>query len=543
MAADHKKVMGASDQRVDTVARLTGLLEVTRLVRSEGDLDALLPAIAAAISDGMGFGTVVISLYRAAFNDFRVETVHGSEEGREALLGRERMWAEWEPLFDLKFERHGCFFLPWDEYDWSWDTTVSFIPEIETADGPDAWHPEDALFVPMRHSQGHVLGIMSVDEPLSGKRPSDDDLAVLGALAAHAAQAVQDAQAAVQAERHRMALEQLLRVSSRLTETLSIEAIMQAVCHGIRAALGFHNVSVEIIDDAGERAVPTAVVGWTPDEVAASKSGDVRVLRRLLDAQFEVEGCYLLPGREACARLGIERPAYRSARNGRGPLGWDHHWLLIPLTDRHGRLIGVIWADEPEDCLLPSKERLQALRMFANQATTAVASVAAYEEMQFLADHDPLTRIGNRRAFTRRLAEEVHRAARYDQRFALVVLDVDGFKALNDRHGHLAGDVALEAIGQVLRDTLRRSDCAFRLGGDEFALILEETGEEEAARAVDRVGAGIAAVEAGAGHMLRASFGVALGGGPSDPEALLQAADAAMYEAKRAGAGVRFAKG
>jgi diguanylate cyclase (GGDEF)-like protein len=541
MAADHREVMGASDQRVDTVARLTGLLEVTRLVRSEGDLDALLPALAAAISDGIGFATVVISLYRPAFNDFRVETVHGSEEGREALLGRERTWADWEPLFDLKFERHGCFFLPWDEFDWSWDTTFSFVPDMEIADGPNAWHPEDGIFVPLRHSQGHVLGIMSVDEPRSGRRPSDDDLAVLGALAAHAAQAVQDAQAAAQAERHRTALEQLLRVSSRLTETLSIDAIMHEVCEGIRAALGFHNVSVELIDEAGERAIPTAVVGWTPEEVAASQSGDVRVLRRLLDPEFELEGCYLLPSREACARLGIERPAYQSARNGRGPLGWDHHWLLIPLTDRHGRLIGVIWADEPEDCLLPSTERLQALRMFANQATTAVASVAAYEEMQFLADHDPLTRIGNRRAFTRRLAEEVHRAGRYDQRFALVVLDVDGFKALNDRHGHLAGDVALEAIGQVLRDALRRSDCAFRIGGDEFALILEETEEEEATQVVDRIGAGIAAVEAGAGHMLRASFGVALGGAV-DPEALLQAADAAMYEAKRAGAGVRFAR-
>jgi diguanylate cyclase (GGDEF)-like protein len=542
MAADHRAVMGASDQRVDTVARLTGLLEVTRLVRSEGDLDALLPAVAAAISDAMGFGTVVISLYRPAFNDFRVETVYGSEEGREALLGRERMWPEWEPLFDLRFERHGCFFLPWDEFDWSQDTTVSFVPDMEMADGPDAWHPEDALFVPLRHSQGHVLGIISVDEPISGRRPSDDDLAVLSGLAAHAAQAVQDAQATAQAERHRTALEQLLRVSSRLTETLSIDALMREVCEGIRVALGFNNVSVELLDESGERAVPMAVVGWTTEEVAASQSGDVRVLRRLLDPEFEVEGCYLLPGREACARLGIERPAYESARNGRAPLGWEHHWLLIPLNDRQGRLIGVIWADEPEDCLLPSIERLQALRMFANQATTAVASVAAYEEMQFLADHDPLTRIGNRRAFTRRLAEEVHRAGRYGQRFALVVLDVDGFKALNDRHGHLAGDVALEAIGQVLRDTLRTSDCAFRLGGDEFALILEEAGEKEATFVVDRVGAGIAAVEAGPGHMLRASFGVALGDGPTDPETLLQAADTAMYEAKRAGAGVRFAR-
>jgi diguanylate cyclase (GGDEF)-like protein len=533
--------MAPPDHRADDIARLTGLLEVTRLVRSEQSLGALLPAIAAAVSEAMGFGTVVISVYRNAWNDFRVETVHGSDEGRETLLGQERTWIEWEPLFDLNFEREGCFFLPWDKFDWSWDKTVSFVPDIEVADDPDAWHPEDALFVPLRHSEGHILGIMSVDEPASGKRPSDDDLAVLAALADHAAQAIQDAQAASDAGRHRTALEHLLRVSARLTETLSIDAIMQEVCHGIRAALGFNNVSVELIDPNTERAVPRAVVGWTLEEVEASQSGKIDVLRRLLDAQFEVEGCFLLPSDEACARLGIERPAYESARNGFGPLAWNHHWLLIPLHDRAGQLVGVIWADEPEDRLIPSTERLQALRMFANQAATAVASVAAFEEMQFLADHDPLTRVGNRRAFTRRLAEEVHRAARYGQRFALVVLDVDGFKSLNDRHGHLAGDTALEAIGGVLRNTLRRSDSAFRLGGDEFALILEQSGVAAARHVVDRVGEGIAAIDAGADHRLCASFGVAVADGVPDPEALLRAADAAMYEAKRAGDGVRFA--
>jgi diguanylate cyclase (GGDEF)-like protein len=289
--------------------------------------------------------------------------------------------------------------------------------------------------------------------------------------------------------------------------------------------------------------VPRAVVGWTAEEVAASQSGDLRTLRRLLDPEFEIEGCFLLPSYEACARLGIERPAYESARNGTGPLAWNHHWLVIPLHDRAGELVGVIWADEPEDRLVPSTDRLQALRMFANQAATAVAVAAAFEEMQFLAENDPLTRVGNRRAFTRRLAEEVHRAGRYAQRFALVVLDVDGFKALNDRYGHFEGDIALEAIGEVLRATPRRSDSAFRLGGDEFALILEDAGIEEATQVVDRIGAGIAGVQAGAGHLLRASFGVAIGDGSPDPEALLQAADAAMYEAKRAGVGVRFAPG
>ncbi|MEA2358493.1 MAG: hypothetical protein QOI62_1753 [Solirubrobacteraceae bacterium] len=531
------------DDGAGTVARLAGLLEVTRLVRSEQDLASLLPALAAAIADAMGFGTVVVSLYRPAWDDFRVEIVHGSEEGRETLLGRERTWEEWEPLFHPGFERHGCYLLPWDEFDWSVDTTVSFVPDIEMVDGPDAWHPEDALFVPLRHSDGHVLGILSVDEPVSGRRPSDGDLHVLSALAAHAAQAVQDAQAASIAARHRTALEHLLRVSACLAETHTTEAILQSVCDGIRAALGFQNVSVELIDPGARRAVPKAVVGWTLEEIEGTRSGDVGVLECLLDSQFEVEGCYLLPNADACARLGIARPAFESARNGRGPQAWNHHWLFIPLHDRAGELVGVIWADEPEDRLLPSTERLQALRLFANQAATAIASAAAFQKLRFLADHDPLTKLGNRRAFTRRLAEEVHRAARYDQRFALAVLDVDGFKALNDLYGHLAGDVALQAIGEVLRQTLRRSDCAFRLGGDEFAVLLEEAGAEEAIQVVDRIGAGIAAVEAGPGHMLRASFGVALAQLTADPGALLQAADTAMYEAKRAGEGVRFAPG
>jgi diguanylate cyclase (GGDEF)-like protein len=519
------------------------LLEVTRLVRSEQDLGSLLPAIAAAIADAMGFGIVVISLYRPAWDDFRVEIVHGSEEGRETLLGRERTWAQWEPLFHPGFERHGCYLLPWDEFDWSVDTTVSFVPDFEALDVPDAWHPEDALFVPLRHSDGHVLGILSVDGPVSGRRPSDDDLRVLSALAAHAAQAVQDAQAATVAARHRSALEHLLRVSVYLGETHSTGAILQSVCDGIRSALGFQNVSVELIDPGARRAVPKAVVGWTLQEIEGAQTGDVSVLERLLDPEFEVEGCYLLPNEEACARLGIARPAFESARNGRGPRAWNHHWLFIPLHDRAGDLVGVIWADEPEDRLLPSTELLQALRLFANQATTAIASATAFQRMQFLADHDPLTRLGNRRAFTRRLAEEVHRAARYGQHFALAVLDVDGFKALNDRHGHQAGDAALQAIGDALRQTLRRSDCAFRLGGDEFALLLEEAGAEEAVQIVDRIGAGIAAVEAGPGHMLCASFGIALADLTTDPGALLQAADAAMYEAKRTGEGVRFAPG
>jgi diguanylate cyclase (GGDEF)-like protein len=525
------------EDRIDTVARLAGLLEVTRLVRSEADLDTLLPAIAAAVSESLGFRVVVISLYRPAWDDFRVEIVHGTEEGRAALLGKERSWDEWEPLLDADFERHGCYLLPWDEFDWSKDHTVSWVPDLEPSDDPDAWHPEDAMFVPLRHADGHLLGMMSVDDPFSGRRPTDEDMRVLAALAAHAAQAVQDAQAAAEAVRHRRALESLLHVSARLTETREMEAVLQSVCDGIRAALGFGNVSVELVEYATGRVVPKAAVGWTLEEIADSQAGRLATLEQLLDSEFEIEGCFLLPGEKARALIGLERPAYESAHNGRGPHAWNHHWLLIPLYDRERGLIGVIWVDEPEDRLLPSTDRLQALRMFANQASTAVASAVHFEQMRFLADHDPLTRLGNRRAFTARLAEEVHRAGRYGQGFALIVFDVNGFKALNDAHGHHAGDEALEAIGEMLLATLRRSDSAFRLGGDEFALLLESSGRIEAENVIERVCQGMAALDLDNRGRLEASFGVAIAsGGTSDPEVLLRAADAAMYAAKRSGA-------
>src|SRR5438128_9520917 len=95
--ADEVGVTSSSEDRAGMISRLTGLLEVTRLARTADDLEALLPAIGAAVADSLGFGTVVISLYRPAWDDFRVETVHGSDEGRATLLGRERTWAEWSP--------------------------------------------------------------------------------------------------------------------------------------------------------------------------------------------------------------------------------------------------------------------------------------------------------------------------------------------------------------------------------------------------------------------------------------------------------------
>src|SRR5207248_5553488 len=155
----------------------------------------------------------------------------------------------------------------------------------------------------------------------------------------------------------------------------------------------------------------------------------------------------------------------------RGPRAWQHHWLLVPLHDTDGEVLGILWADEPDDRLLPSREKLQALRVFANQAAAAVVASAHLKEVRFLADHDPLTRLPNRRAFVERLDGEVARATRYGHTFALVLCDLDGSKLLNDRPGQAAGDEALQRFARTLQSGLRSGDEAFRIGGDEFALV------------------------------------------------------------------------
>src|SRR5207248_2832191 len=108
-------------------------------------------------------------------------------------------------------------------------------------------------------------------------------------------------------------------------------------------------------------------------------------MRTLFDSEFEVSGCYLVPNDAARARIDADHIKYSSQSNGRGPHAWNHHWLLVPLYERNGEAMGFIWADDPEDRLVPSAERLQALRVFANQATTHSRSSGSSAQMKPIA--------------------------------------------------------------------------------------------------------------------------------------------------------------
>jgi len=220
-------------------SRLRGLLEVTRLVRTGEALPELLAAIARTVAESLAFRTVVINVYRREWNDFVVAKVHGSEKARETLLYQVRQVDDWAPLLDERFLRRGAYLVPAGEFDWSELSGPTYTPEITVTDDPGAWHPDDAIFAPMRGPEGELLGILSVDEPISGRKPSGDEIDVLVAVSEHAALAVQAAQESARANRNREALEQLLDVSTRLNESRDTGDLLERVCVAINEALGF----------------------------------------------------------------------------------------------------------------------------------------------------------------------------------------------------------------------------------------------------------------------------------------------------------------
>lgn len=156
-----------------------------------------------------------------------------------------------------------------------------------------------------------------------------------------------------------------------------------------------------------------------------------------------------------------------------------------------------------------------------------------------LAHQDPLVEVPNRRGFMRALESEIARVSRYGESAAMLFVDIDGLKAINDNFGHQAGDAALKQVATTLENGVRRSDCVARLGGDEFGVLLSHADEETANETARRLTSAIENCDMrfeGKALPLGIAVGVALICKSDTPDTVMARADQAMYRKKSAAA-------
>ena len=189
------------------------------------------------------------------------------------------------------------------------------------------------------------------------------------------------------------------------------------------------------------------------------------------------------------------------------------------------------------------EETIRELEELATRAGPAIENARRFREARQLADLDALTGLHNRRYFHETLAREVARAHRYGRQLALIVFDLDGFKAINDRIGHLAGDAVLAEIAERVRDVVRSADIPCRVGGDEFAVILPESTASDADLLYRRLQGTVSSRPVGQAGRLSLSAGVAELQADDDPTAFFERTDEALYRAKELGKGQVFEAG
>jgi len=306
------------------------------------------------------------------------------------------------------------------------------------------------------------------------------------------------------------------RLLGQISGTIDLDEVLGRALEAVAAVTGVDAAVIRVESSTEGGAPIIAAIGFPDDEAprqalaAAPGGGDVRAVEliyRYGEATQAADDGTLLQG-------GLSLPLADEA----GPLGS----LLV-----FSRIPGWRFADDG----------LVRLEEIAVRTAPAVENARRFREARQLADLDALTGLHNRRYFHETLAREVVRAHRYARKLALVVFDLDDFKEVNDRIGHLAGDSVLSEAAVRIRAVVRSADVPCRVGGDEFSVIMPESTLEDAEQLFTRIQTVISSRAIGQAGRLHLSAGLAEMRSDDDSVSLFERADRALYEAKEAGKG------
>jgi diguanylate cyclase (GGDEF)-like protein/PAS domain S-box-containing protein len=438
------------------------------------DLAATLQAVVDGVVESVGFHIAAVNLTSDGM--LEVAAIAGPDEVKKELEGQVGSRAAWEELLSSA-EAWGTLRY-FSLHQTNLGDVPSWTPSADPSDDPDAWHPEDCLVAPLYSPEGELVGVLSVDLPVDGKKPGPLQRELLEMLAAQAAIAIDNA-----------------RLHAALVQSVDE---LRASAESFR--LAFENAPSGMAmrslrpNDRGQLMRVNAALGELLDY-------PTRDLLKL--------GLRAIVHPDDRAMIGDEADLGRVEVRMRRRDG-THLWVSANSSIVHDA------EGQPDFQLIHvhdvSDRRARELKL-AHRAA-----------------HDPLTGLPNRSELRTRLY------AMLGSSVPVVVLfcDLDDFKQVNDTYGHDAGDAVLVEIGRRLRMHVRENDTVARLGGDEFVIVLRDLDTTDAHDLTERLAEAVSRPVNYEGHVITVSASIGLGASApaSTVDQLLREADKAMYRAK-----------
>ena len=376
-----------------------------------------------------------------------------------------------------------------------------------------------AIGVPMLDKES-LLGVIYVENAVQDEL-NGDDLQTLKTLANQVATSIQKARLSARMQDHLHIMTALQSISHTVTSSLELNKILNNVIQSLKDSFGYTYLSVYLLD--GDVLHLGAQLGYPESQLiheVAISDGVIGRTARTRKTQVV---------QHVDADPDFLRASYEVKSE-----------IAVPLI-KDNNVLGILNVESDRERALGAND-VNLLEVLAGSVAVAIDNARLHAEVRQMALTDVISGLANRRAFDEILEAEITRASRYHQPLSLIILDLDSFKAYNDKWGHPAGDVRLRELADVLRLKVREPDVAARYGGEEFAVILPNTSKPGAMKLAERLrqAAEESAPQKSEGQCPVSGYTISLGVAtfPEDAtsiEELLLMADNAELMAKRLG--------
>lgn len=380
------------------------------------------------------------------------------------------------------------------------------------------------------------VGVMAVDSFRDFVHFPPEEIEILTAIARQAAVVIENARLFEREREQRRRAETLLKVVGTASSSLSLKKVLINLCRSVVDLSVGERCSIFLTDKATGRLEPYMSLG-PEDKVMWDRFRSRTVVPRTPRQRRLLE-----------AITGIRAPIIQEDVPGTGFLStrWTEDFgtkslALYPLAVKD-EAVGVMAVDSFTDFVHFPPEEVETLAAIAGQAAAIIENARLHEQVQLQAIADPLTGLYNHRHLYERLEQEMARAKRGRRPVAVLMLDIDNLKLINDTSGHQVGDEALKLLASVLQTSCRTEDIVGRYGGDEFMVLLPGADTAEAEHVGERIQATLTAHSLGEKKRVRVPVRLSMGVAcfPSDATVmheLVDAADRALYRSKQSGGG------